>query len=800
MPKMNPVREEERRCDATGVENGELKRWETFLATARQMLSRNEFGKSMSHFAYVIHHAPELRDEIHDDFLFALKNWCDVLEQHGKVEDLVKCLNEARRLFPRSALVSNNVGSALFRLNLFDEAAAYFRRALVIDPGLSSARENLDSLANLLVERWHFRMLNDKARNQAYKNAIERAVGRGYGHVLDIGSGTGILSMYAVRAGAKQVHACEMSRTMFELSADVLAANGMRDSIHVINKKSCDLKIPDDVPTRVSLVVTETLDCGLLGEGILETLAHARRELVRVARERDTGVDSQDAQEPYGEGKACTKIIPEGATVYGRVVECEKIREYTCVKRTILDLDLGCVNIKGAEISEKCNEPYTTEEMSCVAHTPLSEPFHVVTYDFRTPEKYTTDRVRQIKVPVSKAGAADAVVTWFELKLDEFETISSAPGRSVCWEQAVYPVGVGNGESGVETGDEMVLRCRLTSGAIFIDVDHVVKAQSMGERKDQREKESCVLPFSEISKLNDVSFNESFRDAILGSFSEIHSGKHVESKNYGCLVLCDSPSFSPLFASAAGFSPVLCVTPETDFSNCLEALRADNRLPDTIRFTDSKLEEHTKSGRWGVLVVDPVEPSGVLRRQVVEDIVFAKGCVLPADTGIVLPRKIELWGMLISSDSLCRKGHVLDDDVTLGLDIARHMNTFQVKNQIDVDVSSNPYVALTQPVHLMTLDFMTSSSDDDVSPLSLLEVTRVVDVTADSPGDVDGLMYWFVMEFSHHRKFSTGPESSSHFNQVVVLFKEKLSVSLGETLSVTSSCKNSCVTASAQRS
>ena len=69
-------------------------------------------------------------------------------------------------------------------------------------------------------------MLNDRARNAAYAGAIERAIGtiraRGDGvpiSCLDIGAGTGILSMFAARAGAEVVHAVEMSQIFCQAAA-----------------------------------------------------------------------------------------------------------------------------------------------------------------------------------------------------------------------------------------------------------------------------------------------------------------------------------------------------------------------------------------------------------------------------------------------------------------------------------------------------------------------------------------------------------------------------------------------------
>ena len=55
------------------------------------------------------------------------------------------------------------------------------------------------------------------------------------------------------------------------------------------------------------MVVTETVDAGLLGESIIPTLRHAWKELLL----------------PPSDGG---RVIPSGATVYAAVVECEIIR------------------------------------------------------------------------------------------------------------------------------------------------------------------------------------------------------------------------------------------------------------------------------------------------------------------------------------------------------------------------------------------------------------------------------------------------------------------------------------------
>ena len=43
-------------------------------------------------------------------------------------------------------------------------------------------------------------------------------------------------------------------------------------------------------------------------------------------------------------------------------------------------------------------------------------------------------------IPVNCDGQLDAIVTWFELQLDDDITLSSSPHANSCWEQAVYHI------------------------------------------------------------------------------------------------------------------------------------------------------------------------------------------------------------------------------------------------------------------------------------------------------------------------------------------------------------------------
>ena len=55
-------------------------------------------------------------------------------------------------------------------------------------------------------------MLNDVKRNNAYKEAIRRAINKGYDSVLDIGAGTGILRYMGCFPCQKQLSIGQASR------------------------------------------------------------------------------------------------------------------------------------------------------------------------------------------------------------------------------------------------------------------------------------------------------------------------------------------------------------------------------------------------------------------------------------------------------------------------------------------------------------------------------------------------------------------------------------------------------------
>src|SRR5271170_1567362 len=99
----------------------------------------------------------------------------------------------------------------------------------------------------LPVHRW---MLRDSVRNEAFRNAIAHAVKPG-DVVLDMGAGTGILSVFAAVAGARKVYAVE--RTDVALVARrMVERNGFAGCIDVLQADLEDITLPEKVDVLVS--------------------------------------------------------------------------------------------------------------------------------------------------------------------------------------------------------------------------------------------------------------------------------------------------------------------------------------------------------------------------------------------------------------------------------------------------------------------------------------------------------------------------------------------------------------------
>uniref|UniRef100_A0A7G3AWS7 type I protein arginine methyltransferase n=1 Tax=Lutzomyia longipalpis TaxID=7200 RepID=A0A7G3AWS7_LUTLO len=132
--------------------------------------------------------------------------------------------------------------------------------------------EYFESYENLEV---HELMLLDSARTGAYRDAILQNCELIKDKiVMDIGCGTGILSLFCAQAGAKKVFAIEASNVA-KVAEEIATENNFEDVIEVFHGKVENFRLPADIEA-VDIIVSEWMGFYLVHESMLESYLFAR--------------------------------------------------------------------------------------------------------------------------------------------------------------------------------------------------------------------------------------------------------------------------------------------------------------------------------------------------------------------------------------------------------------------------------------------------------------------------------------------------------------------------------------------
>ena len=114
------------------------------------------------------------------------------------------------------------------------------------------------------------RMVSDRFRTDAFAAAIREVVQPG-DVVLDVGTGTGILSMFAAKAGARKVYGIDAT-DIAEVATDLVKANGLSDQIQILRGRAGELQLDQ----KVDLIISEWLGNAAFAEGMLHAVLDAR--------------------------------------------------------------------------------------------------------------------------------------------------------------------------------------------------------------------------------------------------------------------------------------------------------------------------------------------------------------------------------------------------------------------------------------------------------------------------------------------------------------------------------------------
>ncbi|KAG9454921.1 hypothetical protein H6P81_007825 [Aristolochia fimbriata] len=135
----------------------------------------------------------------------------------------------------------------------------------------------------------HREMISDKVRTDSYRAAILNNPSlMSHATVLDVGCGTGILSLFAAQAGAARVFAIEASEKMASVASQVAKANGLLwDQNHKMESKNGAIvvlqgmveelcKTNQVAPHSIDVLISEWMGYCLLYESMLSSVLYAR--------------------------------------------------------------------------------------------------------------------------------------------------------------------------------------------------------------------------------------------------------------------------------------------------------------------------------------------------------------------------------------------------------------------------------------------------------------------------------------------------------------------------------------------
>jgi len=246
-------------------------------------------------------------------------------------------------------------------------------------------------------------MLMDTVRSSAYQEAILEVVKKG-DVVLDLGSGTGILSFFALQSGAKKVYGIE-ARPTIEVAKEVARVNKWSERIEFINKHSYDVTLPE----KVDVIISEILGNFALDENLLDFIIDARNRFMKK------------------EGS----LIPYQIELFIVPVECPDLYQLI----NFLDEDIYGIDFSPArELSV-----YKVYVVSFEKEAFLSTPLSIQKIDLQIVNDFGIKS--KVNFEIEREGTLHGLAGWFKAYLSPQVILSTAPGTpNTYWGNVFFPL------------------------------------------------------------------------------------------------------------------------------------------------------------------------------------------------------------------------------------------------------------------------------------------------------------------------------------------------------------------------
>jgi type I protein arginine methyltransferase len=270
-------------------------------------------------------------------------------------------------------------------------------------------------------------MLKDSVRTLSYRNAIYQN-----SHifankvVLDVGCGTGILSMFCVKAGAKHVIGVDMSN-IIDQAKKIVALNGMADKITLLKGKMEEVVLPFP---KVDIIVSEWMGYFLLYESMLDTVLWARDRYLVTPPPPSLAlfVCVSNRQAPGG------LIFPDHASLYVAGIEDADYKEEKIgFWKSVYGFDFSPI----ATIAMR--EPLVdTVELKAV----VTDPYRILNLNLTTCTVSDLTFLTDFKLRATRDDFIHAIVAWFDISFEACHKpvrFSTGPhAKYTHWKQTVF--------------------------------------------------------------------------------------------------------------------------------------------------------------------------------------------------------------------------------------------------------------------------------------------------------------------------------------------------------------------------
>jgi len=311
-----------------------------------------------------------------------------IYSRTGRLDLAIAALQASCAADPANPVAANNLAVMLSDAGRKSEALDQFTRSLALDPGNIHIEHQVRRLSAELVPFWHIPMLNDIRRNDAFEAAIIAAIAEAgpTARVLDIGTGSGLLSLMAARAGALSVTACEMVPIIAETARKIIADNRYDDQITVHTAPSTQLHVGKHLDERADILVSEILSSDLLTEHVLETFEDAHARLL----------------------KPDAIVIPRAASAIGCLVESQVLADYVFVDQ-----------VSGFDVSRfgALAPPKLPIHGTMTDWKRLSGDVELVRIDLTRAAHHS--ELQLLQIDVAEDGIATGIVQWMDVDLAE---------------------------------------------------------------------------------------------------------------------------------------------------------------------------------------------------------------------------------------------------------------------------------------------------------------------------------------------------------------------------------------------